>query len=163
MRVPKIGHRIVVTATTVAALGVSLAALPAQARPVTITDHEFRAVNVITHIENPCTGALGTLTEVENGVAHLTAAGFDAGDPGDPDDDRAIPPYTSTFNVENHFTFVPDDPSQPSYAGHSHTHISERFRAFPGVMQFENTIQARGDDGSVLRVREIGLSWHRSG
>ena len=130
--------------TVVVAAGVTLAASPADAKPVTTTEHEFKAVNVLVHIDNPCTGVPGTLTEVENGVAHLTAAGVDLGDPSDPIDDRPIPPYTSTFNVENHFTFVPDDPNQPSYVGHSHTHISERFAAFPGIMQFENNIRPKG-------------------
>ena len=128
----------------VVAAGISLSASAVYAEPVTTTEHEFKAVNVLVHIENPCTGVLGTLTEVENGVADLTAAGVDPGDPGDPADDRPIPPYTSTFNVENHFSFVPDDPNQPSDVGHSHTHISERFAAFPGTVQFENNIRAKG-------------------
>lgn len=155
MTIPRTTFSTRVTTAVVATLGISLGALPADAKPVTTTEHEFKALNVIAHIDNPCTGVLGTLTEVENGVAHLTATGVDLGDPSDPADDRPIPPYTSTFNVENHFTFVPDDPNQPSYVGHSHTHVSERFAAFPGIMQFENNIRARGDDGSVLRVREV--------
>jgi hypothetical protein len=122
---------------------------------VTITQHEFKAEIVIEHIENPCTGIPGTLTEVENGVFHLTAAGLDIGDPDDPADDRPIAPYGSTFNVENRFAFVPDVRGAPSYFGHSHTHISEQFKTLPGVTQFENTIQARGDDGSVLRLHEV--------
>lgn len=149
------GRRTTCLLAAVAGVGLSGTAFPAAAKPLTATEHEFRALNVIAHIANPCTGALGTLTEVENGVAHLTATGVDPGDPNDPSEDRPIPPYTSTFNVENHFTFVPDDPKQPSYEGHSHTHISERFAAFPGIAQFENNIQARGNDGSVLRVREV--------
>lgn len=141
-------------AAAIATAMVPLTATPADARPVTITEHEHKAT-ISLRIENPCSGVPGLLTEVENGVFHLTAAAIDTGNPDDPTDDRPVPPYTSTFNVENRFSFVPDDPDQPSYSGHSHTHISERFKAFPGVAQLENTIQARGDDGSVLRLRWV--------
>lgn len=64
-------------------------------------------------------------------------------------------PHATTFTVENSFGFVPDDASGPSYSGHSQTHISDRFIDVPGVLQFENTIIAKGDDGSVLRVHEV--------
>ena len=124
-------------------------------RPVTITQHEHKASIVIEHIENPCTGVLGTLTEVENGVFHVTAAGVDEGDPNDPNDDTAVAPFTSTFNVENSLTFVPDDPAEPTYVGHSQTHLSERFETVAGVRQVETMIQATGDDGSVLHVHQV--------
>ena len=124
-------------------------------RPVTITEHEFKASIVIEHIENPCTGVLGTLTEVENGVFHLTASGVDVGDPNDPKDDTPLAPFTSTFNVENKFTFVPDVSDEPTYVGHSHTHISEKSTTAAGVRRLENTVVAKGDDGSVLRVHQV--------
>jgi hypothetical protein len=52
---------------------------------------------------NPCTGATGTSTDNIKGVTHVTEL---------PDGS-----FHETTTVNNRFTFVPDDPSQPTYTG----------------------------------------------
>jgi hypothetical protein len=52
---------------------------------------------------NPCTGAPGTTTETFKGVTHLTEL---------PDGS-----FHETTTVTSSLTFVPDDPSQPTYTG----------------------------------------------
>lgn len=145
------GLLIAVAAATVVVCGT----LPASAQTVNDTQHEFKAEIEIFNIANPCTGDLGTLREIENGVYHLTSAGVDGH--GDP-----IGPWHSTFNVENSYTFTPNNPSLPVYSGHSHTHTSYRFQSLPGTAQLENTVIGKGSDGSRLRVREIARATVRS-
>jgi hypothetical protein len=54
---------------------------------------------------NPCTGATGTQTDTFKGVTYVTAL---------PDGS-----FHETTTVTTRFTFVPDDPSQPTYTGKS--------------------------------------------
>jgi hypothetical protein len=54
---------------------------------------------------NPCTGVTGTTTDTFKGVTHVTEL---------PDGS-----FHETTTVTDSFTFVPDDPSQPTYTGKS--------------------------------------------
>ena len=54
---------------------------------------------------NPCTGAPGVRTHTEKGVTHVTEL------PGGS--------FHETTTVTGTFTFVPNDPSQPTYTGHA--------------------------------------------
>ncbi len=94
---------VLVSATLV---GVAMLTGVAQAKPVTLTIHEHQAVDTFTDVI-PCIGngqELGTITTVENGVLHITAAGLDEN--GEP-----IPPYHITGTFTGTVTAVPDDPS----------------------------------------------------
>ena len=54
---------------------ISLVAVGTGAKPLTVTEHEFGDETLIAHIASPCTGVPGILTEVENGVFHVTGSG----------------------------------------------------------------------------------------
>jgi hypothetical protein len=54
---------------------------------------------------NPCTGVTGMTTDTFKGVTHVTEL---------PDGS-----FHETTTVTDSFTFVPDDPSQPTYTGKS--------------------------------------------
>src|SRR6266498_2367646 len=90
------------------------------AAPITLTFHEKNSVDTF-HDVIPCLGdggAPATITTTENGVIHLTAAGFDEN--GNP-----IPPYHLTGTFTGTFVAVPDDPSLPTYTGHFATWFGE--------------------------------------
>ena len=80
---------------------------------------------------NLCSGAPGTLTIVSSGVVHTTELG----------DGTLRMNGTMTGTV----TFVPDDPSQPSYTGH----LTERFGEGPSTMTVADNIILHGSDGSL--------------
>src|SRR5262252_8931642 len=77
--------------------------------------------------QNLCSGAPGTLTIVFSGVIHTT----DRGD--------------GTLQMTGTVTFVPDDPSQPSYTGH----LTERSGAGAGTVTIADNIVLHGSDGSL--------------
>jgi len=81
--------------------------------------------------QNLCSGAPGTLTIVSSGVLHTT-------DPGD-GTVRMTGAMTGTV------TFVPDDPSQPSYTGH----LTERFGGDANTFTIADNIVLHGSDGSL--------------
>jgi hypothetical protein len=85
---------------------------------------------------NPCTGATGTLTETLRGVTHVTE----------------LPDGTSheTTTATGTFTFVPDDPSQPTYSGHETFWDGENFNSKTIAVTFTGHVNARGSDGSRI-------------
>jgi hypothetical protein len=85
---------------------------------------------------NPCTGATGTLTETLRGVTHITE----------------LPDGTSheTTTATGTFTFVPDDPSQPTYTGHETFWDGENFTGQSFTATFTGHVNARGSDGSRI-------------
>jgi type 1 fimbria pilin len=87
--------------------------------------------------QNLCSGAPGTLTIVFSGVVHTTDLG----------DDTLHMTGTTTGTV----TFVPDDPSQPSYTGHLTERSGEGVDTITGVhtMTIANNIVLHGSDGSL--------------
>jgi hypothetical protein len=85
---------------------------------------------------NPCTGAPGTLTETFKGVTHVTE----------------LPNGTAheTTTVTETVTFVPDDPSQPTYTGKATFWDGENFNAKTVTFTFTGHINVRGSDGSRI-------------
>src|SRR5215467_10080397 len=77
--------------------------------------------------QNLCSGAPETLTIVFSGIIHTT----DLGD--------------GTLQMTGTVTFVPDDPSQPSYTGH----LTERSGAGAGTVTIADNIVLHGSDGSL--------------
>ena len=84
--------------------------------------------------QNLCSGAPGTLTIVFSGVIHTTDLG----------DGTVQRTGTTTGTV----TFVPDDPSQPSYTGHL-TEVSGRGA---GTITIADDIVLHSSDGSLGKL-----------
>jgi hypothetical protein len=85
---------------------------------------------------NPCTGAPGTATETLHGVSHLTE----------------LPNGTAhaATTVTGTFTFVPDDPSQPTYTGHATFRNGENLNSKTITATFTGHVNVRGSDGSQI-------------
>ena len=85
---------------------------------------------------NPCTGAPGTAAQTLKGVSHITE----------------LPNGTSheTTTVTGTFTFVPDDPSQPTYTGHATFWDGENFNGKTIAVTFTGHVNVRGSDGSHI-------------
>jgi hypothetical protein len=85
---------------------------------------------------NPCTGATGTATTTLHGVSHITE----------------LPNGTSheTTTATGTFTFVPDDPSQPTYTGHATFWDGENFNGQSFTATFTGHVNVRGSDGSHI-------------
>jgi hypothetical protein len=92
---------------------------------------------------NPCTGVTGTSTETQKGVTHVTAL---------PDGS-----FHETTTVTDSFTFVPDDPSQPTYTGKGMFWAGANLNSHNN---FTSTItlnvHAKGSDGSRLTFHVVG-------
>ena len=84
--------------------------------------------------QNLCSGAPGTLTIVFSGVIHTTDLG----------DGTLRMTGTTTGTV----TFVPDDPSQPSYTGH----LTERSGQGTDTITIADNIVLHGADGSLGKL-----------
>ncbi len=94
---------------------------------------------------NPCSGASGTLTLVaDNGVAHITilTSGQGAGT------------FWATFTATGPASFVPDDPSQPSYSGKFTIWDGENGNLKNQTATFTGTFHLTGTDGSILRLHD---------
>jgi hypothetical protein len=94
---------------------------------------------------SPCFVTTADVTEVFNGEIHVLAAGID--EQGD-----FVPPLHYEKTVEESLLVIPDDPTLPTYTGHSTVHVSN-FEDSPNA-GFTNTIVLRGTDGSHLLFHE---------
>jgi len=141
-------------ATMVIGAGVAAAA----PSPVRETFHELKTVNVFQLEDDPaCPLSPGTVTAVETAVGHLVAAGVDVGDPDDPNDDQLVGPARLNLNLTSKVTYVPDDPSLPSYSGHSGQHFAWNVDVDGlGVARVERTIMRGGSDGSRYVLHQVG-------
>jgi hypothetical protein len=100
---------------------------------------------------NPCTGATGTTTDTFKGVTHVTAL---------PDGS-----FHETTTVTDRFTFVPDDPSQPTYTGKgtfwagANLNSQNNFTATVTI-----NVHAKGSDGSRLTLHVVAhVTLHADG
>jgi hypothetical protein len=84
---------------------------------------------------NPCSGAVATLTIVFSGVIHTT----------DLEDGTVHVTGTMTGTV----TFVPDDPSQPSFTGHLAEWLGENVNASNSTIAVAENVVLHGSDGSL--------------
>src|SRR6266568_2211080 len=90
---------------------------------------------------NPCSGAAGTSTmHINNAIFHITinTNGFWA-----------------TETAEGSFSFVPDDPTQPSYSGHFTEWDGDNGNRQNGTATFTFHVNLRGSDGSTLTDHEV--------
>jgi ABC-type oligopeptide transport system substrate-binding subunit len=115
------------------------AAFAAQTETIHVSDSDSFA-----HV-NPCSGATGTLTVAFSGVLHITTL------------DNGTVHVTETLTTTA--TFVPNDPSQPTYTGHYAESDSFNTNAnnVTGTVAF-NAI-AHGSDGSLIKMHVL---YHRT-
>jgi hypothetical protein len=119
----------------------------AGAGAVSFTQHFSNVLIDQEATANPCTGAAGTLTlTADNAVAHTTilTSGQGAGT------------FHATFTATGPASFVPDDPSQPSYTGKFIIWDGENGNLNNQVATFTGTSHLTGTDGSVLRLHDTG-------
>jgi hypothetical protein len=126
--------RMLAGGAVVALLAVLLIPIAAFAQAETTTIH-FSGTESAPDV-NPCTGATGTSTQTARGVTHITE----------------LPNGTSheTTTVTGTFTFVPNDPSQPTYTGHFTFWDGENFNSKTFTATFTGLVNLRGSDGSRL-------------
>jgi hypothetical protein len=91
---------------------------------------------------NPCTGATGTQTDTFKGVTHVTVL---------PDGS-----FHETTTVTTPFTFVPNDPSQPTYTGKQTFWAGANLNSqnnFTATATF--SAHAKGSDGSRITLHLV--------
>lgn len=93
----------------------------------------------------PCLVTTADVTEVYTVEEHVLAAGVD-------DQDNLIPPFHVQQTREESLLVVPNDPSLPTYTGHSTAHVSNPENS-PNSLS-TNTITLHGADGSQLLMHE---------
>ena len=106
----------------------------------TITAHE-RGVDVNPGDQNPCSGAIGTVIDVNDIHFHVTTLA------------------DGTVNENGHntadVTFIPDDPTQPSYHGRETYAFSQNTNDRRTATTTSFHLRMKGSDGSFLTVREV--------
>jgi hypothetical protein len=130
-------------------LGALLTPMAALAQAETTTTHFSDTLSVPA--VNPCTGVTGTVTTTFKSVTHVTKL---------PDGSTH-----ETTTVTDRFTFVPDDPSQPTYMG------NETFWAGANLNSqnnFSATVTAhviiKGSDGSRITFHVVAhITLHTDG
>jgi hypothetical protein len=84
---------------------------------------------------NLCSGASGTLMIVFSGVVHTT--------------DLEYGTFYVTGTTTGTVTFVPDDPSQPSFAGHLTERFGQNVNPSNSTITIADNIVLQGSDGSL--------------
>jgi hypothetical protein len=126
-----------------------LTPMTALAQAETTTTHFS---NTVTFPDaNPCTGAPGTTTETFKGVTHVTEL---------PDGS-----FHETTTMTDRFTFVPDDPSQPTYTGRGTFWAGANLNSqnnFTATVTIQSV--AKGSDGSRLTLHVVAhVTLHADG
>jgi hypothetical protein len=99
---------------------------------------------------NPCTGATGTTTETFKGVTHVTEL---------PDGS-----FHETTTVTDRFTFVPNDPSQPTYTGKSTFWFGANLNSRNLTSTVTFNVTAKGSDGSRITLHGVAhVTLHADG
>jgi len=88
---------------------------------------------------NPCSGATGTLTFEFEGVVHTTT--LDSGT------------FHGSATSTGTWTFVPDDSSQPTYAGHIAGFSEQNFTSKNLTLTNTFDVVLHGSDQSLLKLR----------
>ena len=90
---------------------------------------------------NPCSGVRGTQTIDFTSVLHFTV--LDSG------------AFHVTGTLTGTFTFVPEDPSQPTYTGHFTIRFGEHINSSNSTTTQTFNVVLMGSDGSQLRERAL--------
>ena len=153
------GMRVAITAALAVTM-IMVAAGTGMASPAAFNEtiHAHKVENVFPLEDQPaCPLAPGTITAIETVSGHLVADAIDEGDPNNPDDDTPLPPARLGMKLTSHVSYVPDDPSLPSYSGHSGQHFAWNVGADGiGVARVERAIVLKGSDGSRYTVHQVG-------
>jgi hypothetical protein len=134
-----------VAAGAVCVLALAGPASAAGAGAVSFTQHLSNVVVDQEAAANPCTGVSGTVALIaDNAVAHMTVltSGQGAGT------------FWATFTATGPASFVPDDPSQPSYTGRFTIWDGENGNLNNQVETFTMSFHLTGTDGSIVRFHE---------
>jgi hypothetical protein len=138
-----------VTGVVAALMGATAAGSSAERTyPVNLTFREHKAIEFDpgTFIDAPpCFVATADVTEVYNLEIHALASGID-------DQDNLVPPLKVEQTREESLLIVPNDPTLPTYRGHSTAHVRNPENSTNGVST--NTITLHGTDGSQLLMHE---------
>lgn len=147
----------IAAAMTTAIVWIGTAAGGAEPERYHGTIHERKVTHVFPIEEDPaCPIGAGTVTAIETVAGHLFAS-IDRGDPNDPNDDALVPPARVTLNMTSKVTFEPDDPSLPTYTGHSGMHFAWDVGADGiGVARIERTIVMKATDRSRYFLHLVG-------
>ena len=105
----------------------------------TFTQIDKNVVEVDPGNINPCNGDVGTLTLTYNDVFHGTI-------------NKNGSWFTGT--ITGSFSFVPDDPSRPSYTGHFTQWFGDENNLHNGVEHSTFNVEALGSDGSHLKFHD---------
>jgi hypothetical protein len=89
---------------------------------------------------NPCTGVPGTVTITYNAVFHFTET------------KNGVHLTGTTTGV---FTFVPDDPAEPTYTGHFAQWFGENYNPNIDNATFTFNVVGKGSDGSRLNFHVV--------
>ena len=140
IRSSRIQSAVTAAGVVVALLLLVPAAVALAAGATTITVHE-RGIDVNPGDQNPCSGATGTVIDVNDIHFHITTL---------PD---------GTINETGHdtasVTFTPDDPTQPAYEGQETYAFSQNTTNQRLVTTMTFHLRMKGTDGSFLTIREI--------
>ena len=99
---------------------------------------------------NPCTGVPGIITDTVKGVTHVTAL----------PDGR----FHETTTVTDSFTFVPNDPSQPTYTGKSTFWFGANLNSQNLTSTVTFNVTAKGSDGSRITLHGVAhVTLHADG
>jgi hypothetical protein len=130
--------------TLVAGLALAAALLAPAAALATETETRHFSGSGSEELLNPCSGATGTLTFEFAGVVHQTT--LDSGI------DHSGSTSTGTW------TFVPDDPSQPSYTGTSTSFFQQNFINVitqGHTLTDSFSVVLHGSDRSLIKLRTL--------
>ncbi len=135
---------LVIAATTAIVLFPASGALAEGAGAISVTQAFHNATDSFAS-PNPCTGASGTVSLVYNGSAHFTflTSGIGAGT------------GWGTFTAAGTFSFVPNDPSQPSYTGQFMNWDGENLNLKNYTATSTQMIHGTGSDGSTIMFHEV--------
>ena len=128
---------LVTVAGTIAAIAIPQTAIAHGGRP--IVDTQVVADTNSVPFEGPCVAGLGTATLDFRNVFHITEFG---------DGDVAI-----SGNETGTFTFVPDDPAQPSSTGHYRTGFHTNFSQNAGADTSVLVVVGTTETGELVRFQ----------
>jgi hypothetical protein len=138
-------HRIFAfLAVLVLVFAITTGASAAGAGAVTFTQNDHNVTQSFSS-SNPCTGDAGIVTTTGNSVFHVTTLTSGIG----------IGTSWATGTSEGTFTFVPTDPTKPSYTGHFTTWFGDNNNLKNGTETSTLTIHGVGSDGSTIRFHEV--------
>ena len=132
------GQRAALAVASLVLFAPGTATLAAGADTITVRE---RQVDVNPGETNTCTGAIGTITDEEQDVFHITTLA------------------DGTFHLTGHstvaVTFAPDDPEQVAYAGHETFALSESSSSRNFVTTTTSHVRVKGTDGTFVTFGEV--------